>query len=63
MPAQNNKNKKNNNKNNQKESFQNEIYIQEDKKIEMETQLTDYSGTKIAFGPKILMDPTFAITF
>jgi hypothetical protein len=36
MPAQNNKNKKNNNKNNQKESFQNEIYIQEEKKIEMQ---------------------------
>jgi hypothetical protein len=36
MPAQNNKNKKNNNKNNQKESFQNEIYIQEEKKIDMQ---------------------------
>lgn len=36
MPAHNNKNKKNNNKNNQKESFQNEIYIQEEKKIEMQ---------------------------
>ena len=31
--------------------------------IELETQPTDYLGIKIAFGPKILMDPTFAITF
>ena len=31
--------------------------------IDLETQVTDYSGIKIAFGPKILMDPTFAITF
>ena len=31
--------------------------------IELETQPADYLGIKIAFGPKILMDPTFAITF
>jgi UDP-sugar pyrophosphorylase len=31
-------------------------------KIEKDTELVDYSGIKLAFGPKILLDPTFAIT-
>lgn len=30
--------------------------------IEKETTETDYSGFKVAFGPKILLDPTFALT-
>ena len=28
-----------------------------------ETEKTDYNGMSFAFGPKILLDPTFAITF
>jgi hypothetical protein len=31
--------------------------------IETETEKTDYNGMSFAFGPKILLDPTFAITF
>jgi UDP-sugar pyrophosphorylase len=31
--------------------------------IEYENKKTDYSGVKLAFGPKILIDPMFAITF
>jgi hypothetical protein len=31
--------------------------------IEYQTEKTDYQGVEIAFGPKILLDPTFAITF
>lgn len=31
--------------------------------IEYENRKTDYSGVKLAFGPKILIDPMFAITF
>ena len=30
--------------------------------IDYETEQKDYNGAKFAFGPKILMDPTFAIT-
>lgn len=30
--------------------------------IEKETEATDYAGLKLAFGPKILLDPTFAYT-
>ena len=25
--------------------------------------MKDYGGIKIAFGPKIILDPTFALTF
>ncbi len=32
-------------------------------KVELETQKTDYNKMSFAFGPKILMDPMFAITF
>jgi hypothetical protein len=32
-------------------------------KIEKNTDIVDYSGLKIAFGPKILLDPTFAISY
>jgi len=31
--------------------------------VEKETVKTDYNGMSFAFGPKILMDPTFALTF
>jgi len=31
--------------------------------IEKETEKTDYNGMAFAFGPKILLDPTFALTF
>ena len=31
--------------------------------VDFETLKTYYSGVKLAFGPKILIDPTFAITF
>jgi len=31
--------------------------------IEKETEKTDFNGMAFAFGPKILLDPTFAITF
>lgn len=31
--------------------------------IQRETTETEYGGIKIAFGPKILLDPTFAISF
>lgn len=31
--------------------------------LETERQKTDYNGQVFAFGPKILMDPMFAITF
>ena len=31
--------------------------------IERETVKTDYNGMSFAFGPKILLDPTFALTF
>jgi hypothetical protein len=30
--------------------------------IEKETEVKDYAGFKVAFGPKILIDPTFAYT-
>ena len=30
--------------------------------IEKETETHDYAGLKLAFGPKILLDPTFAFT-
>jgi len=30
--------------------------------IEYNTEPVDYQGIKLAFGPKILMDPSFAIT-
>lgn len=30
--------------------------------IEYNTEAEDYSGIKLAFGPKILLDPTFALT-
>jgi len=32
-------------------------------KVELETQKTEYNKMNFAFGPKILMDPMFAITF
>lgn len=31
--------------------------------VERETEKTDFNGMSFAFGPKILLDPTFAITF
>jgi len=31
--------------------------------IEKEKEMTDYNGMSFPFGPKILLDPTFAITF
>ena len=30
--------------------------------IDRNEEQTDYAGVKIAFGPKILLDPTFALT-
>jgi hypothetical protein len=30
--------------------------------IEYNTEVEDYNGIKLAFGPKILLDPTFALT-
>lgn len=30
--------------------------------IEYNTEPEDYNGIKLAFGPKILLDPTFALT-
>ena len=30
--------------------------------IDYSTQPEDYNGIKLAFGPKILLDPTFALT-
>jgi hypothetical protein len=31
--------------------------------IEFETEKSNFNGMEFAFGPKILMDPQFAITF
>ena len=31
--------------------------------IEKNTSTTEYGGMPLAFGPKILLDPTFGITF
>lgn len=31
--------------------------------VELETAKTDFNGMSFAFGPKVLLDPTFAITF
>ena len=31
--------------------------------VETETEKTNYNGMSFSFGPKILLDPTFAITF
>ncbi len=32
-------------------------------KIERQTEVTEYAGVKVSFGPKILMHPSFALTF
>jgi UDP-sugar pyrophosphorylase len=31
--------------------------------INRETEVTNYQGVKLAFGPRILLDPTFSLTF
>lgn len=30
--------------------------------MELQTEESDYNGIKLAFGPKVLLDPTFGVT-
>ena len=44
-------------------NWSNKMLLAAGVKVELETQKTDYNKMSFAFGPKILMDPMFAITF